>query len=169
MRIIADPTKTINELINIITYITDIEEDKKIYHSWRVAVLAAKISDHKENPKKLKDIFYAGMLHDIGGVGFPYHIIHYLQRNDKTSRSILLSHPIVGAQLVSGIPQMAESAKLILDHHEWINGQGYPRAKSGNSIAQGSQMIRIADSIDILLQSGRRYTLKELRSRMAEN
>ncbi len=166
---IVDPTKTVNELINIITYITDIEEDKKIYHSWRVAILSAKIADDESTPKKLKDIFYAGMLHDIGGVGFPYHIIHYLQRNDKTSRNILLSHPIIGAQLVSGMPQMADAAKLILDHHEWINGQGYPRAKSGNSIAVGAQLIRIADTIDILLQSGTRYTLKGLRDRMSAN
>jgi HD-GYP domain-containing protein (c-di-GMP phosphodiesterase class II) len=164
-----DPTKTVNELINIITYITDIEEEKKIYHSWRVAVLSAKIADDKDNLKKLRDIFYAGTLHDIGGVGFPYHIIHYLQRNDKTSRSILLSHPIIGAQLVSGMPQMADAAKLILDHHEWINGQGYPRAKSGNSIPLGSQLIRIADAIDILLQGGKRYTLKSLRDRMLPN
>jgi HD-GYP domain-containing protein (c-di-GMP phosphodiesterase class II) len=166
---IVDPTRTVNELINIITYITDVEEDKKIYHSWRVAVLSVKIADDKSDSKKLKDIFYAAMLHDIGGVGFPYHIIHYLQRNDKTSKSILLSHPIVGAQLVSEIPQMTDAAKLILDHHEWINGQGYPRAKSGSSIPLGAQLIRIADSIDILLQSGTRYTLKKLRNKMSLN
>ncbi len=165
----ADPTKTVNELLNIITYITDIEEDKKIYHSWRVAILSAKIAGHKSNPKKLKDIFYAGMLHDIGGVGFPYHIIHYLQRNDRTSRNILLSHPIVGAQLVSGIPQMSDAAKLILDHHEWINGQGYPRAKSGKSIPLGAQIIRMADAIDIILQGQKRYTLKKLQKKMSQN
>jgi len=165
----VDPTKTINELINIITYITDIEGDKKIFHSWRVAILAAKIADDKSNSKKLKDIFYAGILHDIGGVGFPYHIIHYLQRNDKTSKSILLSHPIVGAQLVCGIPQMADAAKLILDHHEWINGGGYPRSKSGNSISQGAQLIRIADTIDIFLQSAHSYTLRELKNKMSAN
>jgi HD-GYP domain-containing protein (c-di-GMP phosphodiesterase class II) len=166
---IVEPTKIVNELINIITYITDVEEDKKIYHSWRVAILSAKIADDKSSPKKLKDIFYAGMLHDIGGVGFPYHIIHYLQRNDKTSKSILLSHPIVGAQLVSEMPQMADAAKLILDHHEWINGRGYPRAKSGNSIAKGAQLIRIADTIDIFLQSAHTYTLKELKNKMSAN
>lgn len=166
---IIEPTKIVNELINIITYITDIEEDKKIYHSWRVAILSAKIANDKMNSKKLKNIFYAGVLHDIGGVGFPYHIIHYLQRNDKTSKSILLSHPIIGAQLVSGIPQMADAAKLILDHHEWINGQGYPRAKSGKSIAQGAQLIRIADTIDIFLQSANSYTLGKLKKKMYAN
>jgi HD-GYP domain-containing protein (c-di-GMP phosphodiesterase class II) len=164
-----EPTKTVDELIKIITYITDIEENKKIYHSWRVAILCAKFASPVSNPKKLKTIFHAGLLHDIGGVGFPYHIIHYLTRNDTTSRNILLSHPIIGAQLVASIPQMSDAAKLILDHHEWINGRGYPRAKSGKSIPWGAQLIRIADTIDILLQARRARTLRDLKKRMAVN
>lgn len=162
-----EPTKTVHELINIITYITDIEENKKIYHSWRVAVLCARFAPPVATPKKLKTVFYAGLLHDIGGVGFPYHIIHYLKRDDKASRDILLSHPIIGAQLVASLPQMSDAAKLILDHHEWINGRGYPRAKSGKSIPQGAQIIRIADSVDLLLQGGRVKTLGDLKKRMS--
>ncbi|MGE5197095.1 MAG: HD-GYP domain-containing protein [Deltaproteobacteria bacterium] len=165
----TDPTKTVSELINIITYVTDIDEDKKIYHSWRVAIISARICGDIANAKKIKSVFYAGLLHDIGGVGFPYHIIHYLKRNDKTSKNILLSHPIIGAQLVSSIPQMAYPAKLILDHHEWINGQGYPRAKSGKSIPLGSQLIRIADTADIILQGGRIRTFADLKKRMSKN
>jgi HD-GYP domain-containing protein (c-di-GMP phosphodiesterase class II) len=164
-----EPTKTVDELINIITYITDIEENRKIYHSWRVATLCARLAPPVSNPKRLKTIFYAALLHDIGGVGFPYHIIHYLTRNDKTSRDVLLSHPIIGAQLVASIPQMSDAAKLILDHHEWINGRGYPRAKSGKRIPYGAQLIRIADSIDLLLQGGHVRTLGDLKKRMAAN
>ncbi len=164
-----DPTKTVNELLNVITYITDVEDEKKLFHSWRVATLAARFADSLQDRLRLKIIFYAALLHDIGGVGFPYHILHYLSRNDKTSQNILLSHPIVGAQLVSSIPQMGESAKLILDHHEWINGQGYPRAKRGKSIPEGSQIIRIADSVDIHLQTQKVATLAALKKRMLPN
>ena len=164
----VDPTKTVNELLNTITYITDIEDEHKIYHSWRVACIAAIIADGVKNSKKLKEIFYAALLHDIGGVGFPYHIIHYLMRGDRTSKSILLSHPIIGAQLVSGIPQMPEVAKLVLDHHEWMNGEGYPRAKSGNSIPLGAQIIRIADAADIFMQTDHVRTFKQLKKKLSE-
>jgi len=166
---VINPTKTVNELITALPYIIDIEDGRKIYHSWRVAILSGLCAKGSVGPGELKYIFYAALLHDIGGVGFPIHIIHYLKRNDKISHNILLSHPIVGAQLVSNIPQMNPAAKIILDHHEWINGHGYPRAKFGDSISFGSQVIRIADSIDIFLQTTRTRTLKQLKDKMSPN
>jgi putative nucleotidyltransferase with HDIG domain len=163
----VNPTKTVNELITILPYIIDIDEKKKIYHSWRVAIISTLCAKNSVSNQQLKYIFYAALLHDIGGVGFPIHIIHYLKRTDKTSRNILLSHPIIGAQLISNIPRLNPSAQLILDHHEWINGMGYPRAKLKRGIPYGSQIIRIADTIDILLQIGRINDLKKLKNKMS--
>jgi putative nucleotidyltransferase with HDIG domain len=165
----VNPTKTINELISALSYVTDIEKGLNIYHTWRVAILSSKFAKNRVSTQMLKYIFYAGLLHDIGGVGFPFHIIHYLKRNDKMSRHVLLSHPIIGAELVSDIPEMTEVAKLILDHHEWLNGQGYPRAKTKNKIPFGSQVIRLADSIDIALQTGRYHNLKKLKDKLSLN
>ena len=165
----TNPTKTINELITALSYIIDTEGNKHIYHSWSVSILSVHIAKNLVGPKKLKNIFYAALLHDVGGVEFSHHIIHYLQRKDKASRNLLLSHPIIGAQLISNIPQMNSVAKLILDHHEWINGRGYPRAKTQKYIPFGSQVIRISDSIDILLQTAQLSKLKELEDKMSLN
>jgi putative nucleotidyltransferase with HDIG domain len=62
---------------------------------------------------------------------------------------------------------MTEAAKLILDHHEWLNGEGYPRAKIGSSIPWGAQVIRLADSIDIAWQRDHNISLKELRDQIS--
>lgn len=164
-----NPTKTVNELITIIAYVIDIEKNKNIYHNWRVSTLSARFAQNTVSSKKLKDIFYASLLHDIGGAGFSYHIIHYLKRTNQTSQKLLLSHPIIGAQLVSHIPEMTPASKLVLDHHEWINGEGYPRAKTEKDIPWGSQVIRLADSMDIALQTGRFFRLKELKDKMSCN
>ncbi len=164
-----NPAKTVNELINTISYVTNIEGGKNIYHAWRVAILSVKFARKKTDPRLLKYIFYAGLLHDIGGAGFPHHIIHYLKRNDKMSWNVLLSHPIIGAQLVSNIPGMTEVVKLILNHHEWINGSGYPRAKTKKYIPLGSQIIRMGDAIDILLQTDRYHNLKEIKDKLSLN
>jgi HD-GYP domain-containing protein (c-di-GMP phosphodiesterase class II) len=163
----TNPTRTVDELLTILTYVIDIEAGKEIFHSWRVAVLSALFARGLLNTKKTRNAFYAGLLHDIGGVGFPFHITHYLQRNNRLSQSILLSHPIIGAQLISNIPQMNTEAQLVLDHHEWINGRGYPGAKTRCEIALESQIIRMADAIDILLQSGHPYTLSKLKRTMS--
>jgi putative nucleotidyltransferase with HDIG domain len=164
-----NPTKTINELITALSYIIDTEGNKHIYHSWRVSILSARIAKGLVGPQKLRNIFYASLLHDVGGVEFSHHIIHYLKRNDRASRNLLLPHPIIGAQLISNIPQMNSVAKLILDHHEWMNGMGYPRARTEKYIPFGSQVIRISDSIDILLQTEHFSKLKRLKDRMSSN
>lgn len=165
----VNPTKTVNELVTVLPYIIDTDDKKKIFHSWRVAAISALCAQGKVSAQQLKYIFYAGLLHDIGGVGFPIHIIHYLTRSDKASRNILLSHPIIGAQLIYNIPKMNPVAKLILDHHEWINGMGYPRAKVKKNIPWGSQIIRIADSIDIYLQIDKIKTCSKLKDKMSDN
>lgn len=159
----VNPTKTINELISALAYVIDIEEGRNIYHAWRVSIFTAKISRHLVAPNLLKEIFYASLLHDIGGVEFSHHIIHYLKLNDKKSRNLLLSHPVVGAQIVSNIPKLTAAAKFILDHHEWINGAGYPRAKIGKDIPLGSQIIRIADALDIIIQTDNSLDLNKLK------
>ncbi len=157
-----NPGKTIDELIVAISFVTDLEGDKKIYHAWRVAIIATKLAGLKVKSHKRKDIFYACLLHDIGGVGLPHHIIHYLQRRDKTSHSILLSHPIIGAQLIWSIPNMDSPSKFILDHHEWFNGEGYPRGKMTREIPLGAQIIRVADFIDINFQQSHRQKLNKI-------
>lgn len=164
----TNPTQTIDELITALSFIIDVEEKKEFYHAWRVAILAAKFSS-KVGPKKRKEIFYATLLHDVGGMGLVRHIIHFLKRENKNNRNALLSHPIIGAQLVSIIPRMSPSAKLILDHHEWFNGLGYPRGKINKYIPLGSQLIRAADSIDIAMRYKRYKKLKAIRIRIMES
>jgi len=164
-----NPTKTIHELITTLAYVNDMDENKKVYHTHRVSILSALIAKNRVSRQKLKEIFYAAVLHDVGGVGFPHHIIHYLKRNDKNSKNILLSHPIIGAQLVSAIPRMTGAAKLILDHHEWVNGSGYPRGKTERYIPGGAQIIRIADAIDIAIQMNRFPTLDKLKEYLSQN
>lgn len=165
----TNPTITVNEILKALTYVADIHGNKKLFHSWRVAILSARLAKNITNSRILKEIFYAGLLHDIGGVGFPFHILHYLKKEGNNNQNILLSHPIIGAQLVSNIPMMTEVAKLIIDHHEWVDGRGYPRAKLKDQIPLGSQVIRISDAVDIILQARPKCILKELKGRVSLN
>ncbi|MCM8780699.1 MAG: HD domain-containing protein [Candidatus Omnitrophica bacterium] len=164
-----NPSKIALEVFSALTYAVDAQRSKNLYHAWKVAILSTHFAKSIKNPRKIKEVFYAALLHDVGGVGFPFHIVHYLKRNDKVSRDTLLSHPIIGAQLISNIPQMGSVAKLILDHHEWINGQGYPRAKTAKYIPWGSQVIRLADTIDTALQTEKIDNLNTLKNKLSLN
>ena len=163
-----NPGKAIDELITVLSFIVDVEGNKEYYHAWRVAVIASKLAGSLSKSKQ-RDIFYASLLHDMGAVGLTRHIIHFLRQENKPNRTILLSHPIIGAQQVSIIPKMNGVAKLILDHHEWFNGSGYPRGKTNKNIALGSQIIRAADSIDIALRDSHYQTFKSIKEKIIQS
>jgi putative nucleotidyltransferase with HDIG domain len=147
----TNPTQTIDELITALSFIVDVEGNRKLYHGWRVAVLAAECADNL-TVKQRREIFYAALLHDIGAVGLIRHIIYFLRMENKRSQTTLLSHPIISAQLVSTIPKMNRTARLILDHHEWCNGLGYPRGRIERHLPWGSQLLKAADSMDIAMR-----------------
>ncbi|MCX5711526.1 MAG: HD domain-containing protein, partial [Candidatus Omnitrophica bacterium] len=165
----TNPTKCVAEIISVLSYISDVEGTHKLYHCWKVAILAKNISGTQLDKVELQNMFYAGLLHDIGGISLPFHIIHYLLRQEKVYRNIVLSHPIVGASLTAQIPQMSQPSKYILDHHEQIDGKGYPRSKTRELIPLPAQILRIADAIDILLQSRQYSKLPHLITRLKIN
>ncbi len=148
-------TRTINELVSAIAYVLDVmSEGTNLYHSWRVSIFASQFAKAVV-PDDRKTIFYAALLHDIGYLALPEHITHYLfTREDPTQDPVILSHPIIGAELTSQIPNLSTIAKLILNHHEWYNGRGYPLGKQRNEIPLGAQIILLADQLDMLMRSG---------------
>lgn len=147
-------TRTINELVSAIAYVLDVmSEGANLYHSWRVSIFASEFAKAAA-PEERKIIFYASLLHDIGYLAFPEHITHYLSTlEDPAQNPIVLSHPIIGAELASQIPNLSTIAKLILNHHEWYNGRGYPLGKQHNEIPLGSRVILLADQMDLLLRN----------------
>ncbi len=146
-------TRTINELVSAIAYVLDVmSEGTNLYHSWRVGIFSSEFAKTID-PGERKDIFYASLLHDIGYLALPEHITHYLfTHEDPRQNPIILSHTIIGAELTSQIPNLSTIAKLILNHHEWYNGRGYPLGRQRNEIPLGAQVIQVADQLDLLLR-----------------
>ena len=147
-------TRTMNELVSTIAYVLDVmSEGTNLYHSWRVSIFASQFAKAIA-PDERKTIFYASLLHDIGYLALPEHITHYLfTLEDPSQNPIVLSHPIIGAELTSQIPNFSMIARLILNHHEWYNGKGYPLGRQRDEIPLGSQVILLADQIDMLLRN----------------
>lgn len=146
-------TRTINELVAAIAYALDvIDEGVNLYHSWRVSIFASELAK-SISPDERKHIFYASLLHDIGYLALPNHITHYIfTKEDHTKDPIILSHPIIGAEIVSQIPNLSTAAKFILNHHEWYNGKGFPLGRQRKEIPKGAQIVLLADQIDFLIR-----------------
>jgi len=130
----------------------DLDESAKFHHASFVAIVASKLA-LRIIPDEMLTIFYAGLLHDIGGIGVLTKIMHSSYSSEKPNSKEIIDHPYRGAEILRLIPIPFEGiqrmADYILEHHERWDGKGYPNKKKGDEILTGSQLIRIADSLDI--------------------
>lgn len=144
-----DKARFFSELIAALSLMMDLDENRKIYHAWRVALLAERLST-KILPEYRTHIFYAGLLHDIGAISLPDHVVHYTNIDDHLKNPVLFNHCKKSADIVKKIGPLSMTANMIMDHHEYWDGNGYPRGLSGNNINLGGQILRICDTFDIL-------------------
>lgn len=141
-----------SELMTALSLIMDFDETRKLYHAWRVAILAERMS-RKILPEYRTQIFYAGLLHDIGAISLQDHVIHYTDIQQHFKNPILMNHCKKSAKIVKEIGPLSLAADIILDHHEYWNGKGYPQGLKGNDIHLGGQILRISDTFDILARA----------------
>jgi len=153
-----DAARTMNELISAVSMAMDIEENVKLYHGWRVAIVAARLADAFDR-RDLTGSFYGGLLQDVGAVGLPHHLVHYF-KDEPSDRAGgerrldrgVVAHPLFSAEIVSSLPGIADAARAVLNHHENWNGHGFPRGLRGDEIDLDSQILHAADATDLILR-----------------
>ena len=120
-------------------------------HSERVgyfSVLLAKAMDLDADD--IRDIEFAGILHDIGKISVDEKILNKPDALTETEYRIVKNHPLVSAKIISSISELSRVATYIRHHHEFWNGKGYPDRLKGKQIPLGSRIIAIADAYDTM-------------------
>lgn len=135
------------DLLAAASYMTDIVPNGCYFHSWRVALVAEHLAQ-RFLPDEAGDIFYAGLMQDVGTVGAYKHITQYTSLQKQLDDPLIRSHPRRGAALLDWLPGMSGAAKLVRAHHEWWDGRGYPDGKVAMEIPMGGQVLLIADTLD---------------------
>jgi putative nucleotidyltransferase with HDIG domain len=111
-------------------------------HAERASALAGAVGDRLglagEDARALR---LAARLHDIGKVGIPDRILHKPGRLDAGEWAVVRCHPGWGAEVLSGMPGMAEVARIVRSHHERWDGRGYPDGLAGEETPMASRII----------------------------
>ena len=98
----------------------------------------------------------AALLHDVGNMAVPEHILRSPRRSRPKSSSASRSTPRVGAEILRNVPFGAPVSELVLCHHERWDGLGYPAGLRGEDIPVGARILAIADCYSTL-QADRPY------------
>ena len=123
-------------------------------HSQRVALLTAQLADaFGLNADQVDRFRIAGLVHDIGKIGVPEHVLTKTGGLTVQEYTAIQKHPEIGAHILRDIPQMEDILGGVLHHHEKYKGGGYPHGIAGEQIPLVARMISLADTFDAMSSS----------------
>jgi len=119
-------------------------------HSRRVADLARKIALRMGlDGREIQDIFVAGLLHNVGKIGFPDELLAMpvsLMNGERLGH--YQKYPVRGEQLLMPLEDLREAATIVRSHQERFDGEGFPDRLSGFAIPLGARIVAVASDYD---------------------
>jgi|GEM_PF-1810532 len=120
-------------------------------HSERVMNYSLVLGKMLSLSKNEMDVLRHGsILHDIGKLGIPENLLTKCSRLDCNEYDMIRNHPIIGEAFISNLKFLNEAKPIIRNHHERIDGAGYPDGLKGEEIPLLARIVAIADSFDAM-------------------
>jgi putative nucleotidyltransferase with HDIG domain len=120
-------------------------------HQRRVADLAAAIGREMGlDEDTLEGITFGALIHDIGKIQIPAEILAKPSRLTNIEFDLIKTHPEAGYEIVKGIDFPWPVAQMVLQHHERLDGSGYPRGLRGEEITREARILAVADVVEAM-------------------
>ena len=120
-------------------------------HQHRVCQLAVRIAQEMKLPEdKIEGIRIVSLIHDIGKIGLPTEILSKPGKLNDIEFSLIKEHSQVGYDILKSIDFSYPIANIVLQHHENIDGSGYPNGVKDNEISIEAKILRIADVVEAM-------------------
>ncbi len=120
-------------------------------HQRRVTGLAVAIAEELHLPsEKIEGLRFAGVLHDIGKIAMPAEILSKPTRLTKTEFQLIKDHPRIGFDILKDIQFPWPVAHIVLQHHERMDGSGYPDGLIGEAILLEARILAVADVVEAI-------------------
>jgi putative nucleotidyltransferase with HDIG domain len=120
-------------------------------HQKRVASIATAIAKQMGwDDESLQALYMAAMVHDIGKVAVPAEILTKPNRLTELEMRMVQEHAETGFQILKDIPFPWPIAKTVYQHHERLDGSGYPNGLKGDQICKEARVLAVADTIEAM-------------------
>ncbi len=165
--------ETIENTLRAMAKILETRDPYTAGHQQRVATLTLAIAKEMHLPShQIKGLHIAALIHDIGKIYVPAEILSRPTMLTESEFALLKTHPEVGYKILRNIEFNWPVAEIILQHHERLDGSGYPRGLKGSDICLEARILAVADVVEAM-QSHRPYRptrgLKTTLEEIAEN
>lgn len=143
--------KSIIDTVSALCYMVEKKDSYTAKHQKKVAHLAYKIASKlKLDDNRLEGLYISAMLHDIGKVGVPSAILTKPDKLTKTEFELIKGHVECAYDILSKIDFPWPVADIVLQHHEKINGSGYPFGLTDKEIQLEAKIISVADVVEAI-------------------
>jgi putative nucleotidyltransferase with HDIG domain len=149
-----DPNSVPQSILDTVTslaYAIDAKDQYTQGHSQKVSAYAALLAEALGMTEpEVEEIRLAAVLHDVGKVGIPEQILNKSGPLNPEEWDTMKTHVLFGGKILEPLVPLARIREMVLHHHEFFDGSGYPHALSGEAIPLGARIITIADSYDTI-------------------
>src|SRR5215204_5560157 len=102
-------------------------------------------------PEELDALALGALLHDLGKIGVPDQILQKPGRLTDEEYEVIKRHPVLGAEMLAPIEELALAAPVVRHHHERFDGRGYPDGLRGEDIPLAARVVSVADAFDSMI------------------
>jgi putative nucleotidyltransferase with HDIG domain len=129
-----------------------VKDDYTAEHTRGVALRAVQVGEELGlAPVRLRELAVGGLLHDVGKLAVPNEILQKPGALTDEEFDAIKRHPEIGAELVRELGFSKQVARLVLDHHERLDGTGYPRGLGAPDLDIETRILAVCDVFDALL------------------
>jgi PAS domain S-box-containing protein/putative nucleotidyltransferase with HDIG domain len=142
----------LKEMVEAFSLAIEFRDPYTMGHQKRVAELSVAISEELGlDPEKKEGVRVAALLHDLGkAVGVPLEILNKPAKLNDLEFSFVKAHPEIGWRILKGVDFPWPVAEAVYQHHERLNGSGYPRGLKGDQIIIEARIIGVADVVEAM-------------------
>ena len=131
--------------------IVEVRDPYTAGHQERVACLARAISQTLGLPEdEVLGVYYASLVHDIGKISVPGEILSKPGKLSSAEFELIRVHPQAGYDIVRSIDFPWPVSDIVLEHHERLDGSGYPQGLTGDQISYGAVIVAVADVVEAM-------------------
>jgi len=143
--------KSMDATIETMSKMIEAKDPYTAGHQHRVSQLASRIAKELILPKnKIEGIRIASLIHDIGKIGLPAEILSKPTKLNDVEYSLIRGHSQMGYNILKSIDFSYPIADIVLQHHERIDGSGYPRGLKGDEILIEAKIMAVADVVEAM-------------------
>ncbi len=144
--------KSLEDSIQAIANTVEVRDPYTAGHQTRVGKLAVAIASALGLPEdEIHGIQLAASIHDLGKIQVPAEILSKPGKLTDIEFMLIKQHPQAGHDILKDIEFPWPIASMVLQHHERLNGSGYPQGLKGDEILQGARILSVADVVEAMV------------------